>query len=281
MENLITSYHQAEYHIDGFHEPIRVGRNHAAIDLLLNESGALTWCFITAWNPLSVIFSVEENAVRNEELKTELMKFLILEGEGRDPNREWPRERSFLVLGMTRRAAKTLAARFGQRAIVFGERGQPAELLETLFTLGNCEIMRETKIAFLCSRTVSDNTVLKCRDWAVKRREAGNCVISGFHSPIERDVFEHLRAGSQPIIVALARGIKKQAERELQKPVDDGRLLIISPFEEDVGRASKRTALIRNKLMIDLAHEVCVGYAEPGGSLEPILKGVKKKIVYL
>jgi len=35
-------------------------------------------------------------------------------------------------------------------------------------------------------------------------REAGRCVISGFHSPIEQDVLHYLLKGKQPVIMALA-----------------------------------------------------------------------------
>jgi hypothetical protein len=40
--------------------------------------------------------------------------------------------------------------------------------------------------------------VLKCYDWAIEEREAGNFVISGFHSQIEKDVLHYLLKGKQP-----------------------------------------------------------------------------------
>jgi hypothetical protein len=43
---------------------------------------------------------------------------------------------------------------------------------------------------------------------AIAQRESGNCVISGFHSQIEKDVLHYLLKGNQPIIVFLARGLK-------------------------------------------------------------------------
>ncbi len=281
MEDVIPSYNQAEYFIDDFDEPIKIGNIHSAIDRLVKESGVSTWCFITAWNPLSVEFSEAENAVRNEKLKAELEKYQILEGEGRDSNGEWRPERSFLVLGISKKDAKTLAAKFGQRAIIHGESGKPAELIETLFTQGNCEIIRQNKTAFLCSRKVSASIVLKCYDWAIEQREAGNCVIGGFHSQIEKDVLHYLLKGNQPIIVALARGLKKRLEPEFEKPLAEGRLLIITPFDEKVKRVGKDTAFIRNKLMIDLAESITVGYAEKGGMLEKIIGNSDKKTDFI
>lgn len=138
-------------------------------------------------------------------------------------------------------------------------------------TLGNKEILNLPKTAFLCSRQVPASVVLKCYDWAIAEREAGNCVISGFHSPLEKDVLHYLLKGTQPIIIALARGLKIRVEAELKKPLDQGRLLIITPFEDSVKRVTIATAAIRNRMMIEIADKVVVGYASPGGQLEQLL----------
>ena len=77
-------------------------------------------------------------------------------------------------------------------------------------SLGNEKILNMPKTAFLCSRRVPASAVLKCYDWAIDQREAGRCVISGFHSQMEKDVLYYLLKGTQPIILALARGLKKR-----------------------------------------------------------------------
>jgi len=81
--------------------------------------------------------------------------------------------------------------------------------------LGNKDILKNYKIGFLCSRKVPSNIILKTYDWAVEQREKGNCIISGFHSKIEDDVFRYLLKGTQPIILVLARGMKKRWEIEI------------------------------------------------------------------
>ena len=145
-------------------------------------------------------------------------------------------------------------------------------------TQGNTELLKLPKTAFMCSRKVSASAVLKCYDWAIAQREAGNCVISGFHSQLEKDVFHYLLKGKQPIIITLARGLKEKLEPELQKPLDEGRLLIITPFEKTVKRITEQTAATRNKMMIDLADSITVGFASAGGQLEEFLKGIEKPI---
>lgn len=147
--------------------------------------------------------------------------------------------------------------------------------------LGNEQLLKLQKTAFLCSRSITASAVLKCYDWAIAQREAGNCVISGFHSQLEKDVLHYLLKGKQPIIIALARGLKKKIEPELIKPLEQGRILIISPFDKTVKRASEQTAEIRNKMMIELADNITIGYASKGGKLEKLLQSTEKEIIRL
>ena len=120
-------------------------------------------------------------------------------------------------------------------------------------SLGNSELLKLRKTAFLCSREIPASVVLKCYDWAIDQREKGNCIISGFHSKIEKDVFHYLLAGTQPVIMALARGMKDRIEPELKTAIDVGRLLLVSPFEDNVKRVTAETAQKRNQFMIGLA----------------------------
>ncbi len=48
-------------------------------------------------------------------------------------------------------------------------------------SLGNTELLKLRKTAFLCSREIPASVVLKCYDWAIEQRDQGNCIISGFH----------------------------------------------------------------------------------------------------
>jgi len=148
-------------------------------------------------------------------------------------------------------------------------------------SLGNTELLKLRKTAFLCSRDIPASVVLQCYDWAIEQRNLDNCVISGFHSKIEKDVFHYLLAGSQPIIMVLARGIKGKIEPDLKAAVDAGRLLIVTPFEDRIKRVTTETAEQRNRFMIELANEVVVGYASKGGMLERLVAEVKSKKVIM
>lgn len=68
---------------------------------------------------------------------------------------------------------------------------------------------------------------MACYDWATQQRSAGRCVISGFHSQLEKDVLHFLLKGTQPVIMVLGRSLYKKLPEELIKPLEENRLLII------------------------------------------------------
>ena len=150
--------------------------------------------------------------------------------------------------------------------------------MEIVDHIGNLELLKLQKTAFLCSREIPASIVLKCYDWVIAQRNLGNCIIGGFHSKIEKDVLHYLLKGDQPIIVAMARGLKQRIDPEFKNEIKKGRLLIISPFTKEIKRITEKTAIIRNQLMIDLAENVAVGFISKGGNLEKLLKQTKKAV---
>ncbi len=113
--------------------------------------------------------------------------------------------------------------------------------MKIVTSIGNKDILKLSKAVFLCSREIPASVVLKCYDWAIEQRDQGNCVISGFHSnKIEKDVFHYLLAGTQPVIMTLARGMKDKIEPELKTAIDSGRLLIVTPFKNSVSVYRKK-----------------------------------------
>lgn len=139
------------------------------------------------------------------------------------------------------------------------------------YTQGNTDILNLHKTAFLYSRKCPADIVLKSYDWAIEQRERGACVISGFHSKIEKDVLHYLLKGTQPLILALARGFKKRLEPAFAKALDNNRLFIITPFEEKIKRVTKETANLRNRLMAELADEIFIAYFSNGGNLDTLV----------
>jgi hypothetical protein len=122
-----------EVHLPAGRVVIRVGQVCAELDSLLGSLGERHWAFVSAFNPRSRVLCEQENLARHENLARTVATsgLAAFEGEGRGDNRDWPAERSLLILGMPPDAALRLAVQFDQHAVVVGERGGAARLLWT------------------------------------------------------------------------------------------------------------------------------------------------------
>jgi len=81
--------------------------------------------------------------------------------------------------------------------------------------------------------------VLKSYDCAKEQRELGNCIVCGNHSQLEKDVFEILLKGKQPLNLVIARSMKTRWEPEIENAVNEKRLLVINPFDKETKRLLK------------------------------------------
>lgn len=137
--------------------------------------------------------------------------------------------------------------------------------------LGDENIFKFHKTAYLCSRKFPASAVVKSFDWAVEQCDKGNCIICGAHSKIEKDIFNILLSGTQPLILVLARGMKSNYSTEIKSAVENNRLLIVTPFPNNIKRITEKTSRERNLFMLDLADEIVIGYAYKQGSLQEII----------
>ena len=143
-----------------------------------------------------------------------------------------------------------------------------------LTTLGNLDLLALPKTALFCSARCPGDAILRAYDQAAKWRGEGRCVISGFHSPVEKECLRILLRGSQPIIICPARSLPKRVPAEWKKPLADGRLLILSCFTATHRRATTKLAARRNELLVALADEVWFAHITPGGQMERLMKSV-------
>lgn len=145
--------------------------------------------------------------------------------------------------------------------------GQPPPPLQIS---GNRALLNFPLMACLGSSRCPGAAFLRAVDQAHQWREAGTAIISGFHSPVEREVLAILLAGGSPIVLCPARTLAGFRLRpELQPVFDAGRLLLVSIFTER--RPSAALCARRNRLVAGLATEIWVPYATPGGQLERLL----------
>lgn len=145
--------------------------------------------------------------------------------------------------------------------------------------LGNKQILANEKIGLLCSRKVPANIILKTYDWAIEQREKKICIVSGFHSKIEKDVFDILIKGEQPIIVVLARSMYKRFNQTFLKLIAQDRLLIVSPFNKNIPRSTIASASRRNEYITEISDKLFIPYSTPGGLVDNIKQKYSHKII--
>jgi predicted Rossmann fold nucleotide-binding protein DprA/Smf involved in DNA uptake len=143
---------------------------------------------------------------------------------------------------------------------------------DQLSTLGNLDLLALPKTALFCSARCPGKVILTAYDQAAKWRDAGSCVISGFHSPVEKECLQILLRGSQPIIICPARSLPQSVPPDWKKHLDDGRLLILSCFNDDSSRVTSELATRRNEFVAALADEIWFAHITPGGQMEQLAK---------
>lgn len=132
-EALLDAYRRTAFTAETPHGRLvlRIGQPSTALNNLLASTGTATCAYVTAWNPGSRPRSAAENTKAQQELVAFVASegFPFYAGEGVGDDGDWPPEPSLLILGISRPAAIDLGQRFGQLAIVYGERASPVELV--------------------------------------------------------------------------------------------------------------------------------------------------------
>ena len=130
---LIKAYQETDYRIED--DPplvMRIGERNDGVRILLASFNVESAAFITAWNPHSTQLLLDENYDRQARLlgEIEALHLNYFVGRSEHPFDGWS-EDSYLVLGITKDQAMTLARQFDQNAFVWvGINGVP----ELVFT---------------------------------------------------------------------------------------------------------------------------------------------------
>lgn len=147
-----------------------------------------------------------------------------------------------------------------------------ADAPKRIAVIGSITAFSAPMTALLCSKETPGATILKAFDQAAAWRDAGRCVISGFHSPLERQCLDILLRGKQPIVLALARGIGTlRLSALLRRALDEGRLTIVSQFPETMTRVTAAQAHQRNRFVAAMSNEITfafIAYASTLSSIE-------------
>jgi len=131
--------------------------------------------------------------------------------------------------------------------------------------LGNRALLELPTVGFLASRgeaALHGTLPLK----------SGEVIISGFLSPMERALFKAGLASRKPMIWvkpwALEEGIDYPP---ISTAITEGRLLMISPFAEQIDAPSVRRAAWCNQYVLAHCNRMVIGHLNPSGMLACIL----------
>ena len=150
-----------------------------------------------------------------------------------------------------------------------------AGTMPQLSAFGNLNLLALPKAALFCSARCPGHAILAAYDQAARWRDAGRCIISGFHSPVEKECLRILLRGSQAIIICPARSLEKmRLTADWQKPLADGRLLILSCFSGNEHRITSTLAARRNEFVAALADEVWFAHVAPGGQMQRLAQKI-------
>lgn len=150
---------------------------------------------------------------------------------------------------------------------------------EPRFMIGNRALLDLPKTAFLASRSTGDRRValflldrrvaLSLPNLAFPERPA--CVVSGFLSPMEREMFDACLADNTPMIQVLACGLPKTFPPRTQRALDAERLLVMTPFPETIVQVSATRAAWCNQYLLHTADRIVIGHLNPDGMLACLL----------
>lgn len=135
---------------------------------------------------------------------------------------------------------------------------------------GNSALLGVPKTALFCSARCPGSAILPAYDQAVRWRDAGRCVVGGFHSPVEKECLRILLRGTQPVIVCPARSLPQRVPPEWRLDLATGRLLVVSAFQEGEDRVTVELAARRNQFVADLADALWFAHISPGGQLDQL-----------
>lgn len=144
-----------------------------------------------------------------------------------------------------------------------------------LAALGNVDVLKQKSLALFCSVKCPGNLIVQTYDLAQHLRQAGITVIGGFHSPMERESLAILLRGTQPVVVCPGRSLDgMRIPMAYKQPLERGRMLLLSPFENRRSRVTVETAVRRNRLVTALADAIFVAHAAPQSKTEQFCREI-------
>ena len=146
--------------------------------------------------------------------------------------------------------------------------------------LGQLKLLDDAPIAFFCSTRCDGDSVLKAYEWARQQCDLGTTVISGFHTPVEKDVYAILARRGARIIHCYPKRLPLKRPTPAQRSlIDEGRLLLLAPEAcAQLPRPTKQSCSQRNRFVADRARSITIARIHSESALNEDLKPYQSKV---
>lgn len=250
-----------------------------------------SFAIVTACNPDGITIPAAENEKRTAAFQKQLTKLGLehfpVTGFAEKP----PHEEPGFGIDCDLQQAYALGNAFVQEAIFWVNRGRVSlvscgQVLETeevgtweemavipashppFHFRGSYSLLENTATAFLCSTRCPGDKVLESYEWARQQCDTGGTVISGFQTPVEKDVLAILARRGAKIILTCARDLPKTIPRDLHPAWNEKRLLILSPFPYGKAtRPTRESCSLRNRFVLNHTKKHFIPHIAEGSSL--------------
>ena len=150
--------------------------------------------------------------------------------------------------------------------------------LPLVSVMGNLAPLDGPLLGFFCSVRSPGDPILKTYDLARTLRSAEVTIIGGFHSPMEKELLDFFLRGTARAVVCPARGLgNMRIPKGWKKPIAEGRLLLLSFFDDRIRRPTLSIANTRNNYIATLADRLLIAHAEKGSKTEQLCKDALAK----
>lgn len=137
------------------------------------------------------------------------------------------------------------------------------------FQKGNDELINKVKWGILSSRTSRPEITGLILDKIDTLDELEETLMSGWHSPIEKEIHLYLVHKSIPHIHVEAKGLPF-----VDCALGGEKVLFITHCSEKVNRIDRENALKRNKLVCELADKLIIPWLDPKGETFKMVRKV-------
>lgn len=139
--------------------------------------------------------------------------------------------------------------------------------------IGNAQLLKLNKTAFLCSRKTPESQEKVIFDWVKQLNPMTDCILCGNFSEMEQKVFTLLLKYKIPTILVMPNAVAKRWDKDVEDALNEKRLLIFSIWGNQINDEVMCSSNDRNEVILLLADKTIIGYCREGGKIEKQIKG--------